>query len=58
MSSIDTNANGNLDEILTAGIGKIGPYQIVSCALLFLIKVMTGQSFINYMITASTLDYR
>lgn len=57
MSGVDTNANVNLDDVLS-GVGELGPYQIVSCVLLFLIKVMAGQTFINYMITANTLDYR
>lgn len=50
-------ANGNLDDILS-DIGELGPYQIISCVLLFLLKVMAGQTFINYMITANTLEYR
>lgn len=45
----------NFDEILL----KIGTkYQILSIALLFVIKFLSGQSTINYMITANTLEYR
>lgn len=57
MSGVDKKDAGNLDDTLS-NIGEFGPYQIISFVLLFIIKVLAGQNFINYMITANTLDYR
>lgn len=57
MSGVDKKDAGNLDNTLS-DIGEFGPYQIISFVLLFIIKVLAGQNFINYMITANTLDYR
>lgn len=47
----------NLDDLLREN-GELGRYQIFACILLFVLKVFSSQTGINYMITANTLEYR
>lgn len=50
-------ASAVLDDIFVE-IGELGPNQIVTFALLFLLNVLSGTSTVNYMISAGNLDYR
>lgn len=57
MSIEQTDGDGSLDDILLE-VGRFGPYQKVTCLLLFTIMVISVQSAINYMVTTNTLEYR
>lgn len=51
------NNKSDLDNIFSE-IGDFGPYQIVTVALLTILNILTGATFMIYIISANTLDYR
>lgn len=50
-------ATAILDDVFVE-IGEIGPNQIVTFVLLFVLNLLSGTSTVNYMISAGNLDYR
>lgn len=50
-------ASAVLDDVFQE-IGELGPNQIVTFALLFVLNVLSGTSTVNYMISGGNLEYR
>lgn len=51
------SADSDFDDILSE-VGEFGSYQIVTLLALSIFKIISGQTMINYMITATPLTYR
>lgn len=60
-SSVDTNDvdidEANLDNILTE-IGGFGRFQIITYMLICIPNIISAATYVNFMISATTLDYR
>lgn len=55
--SIDTNVDTNLDAIFRE-VGEFGRYHILIYLLICIPNIISSATFVNYMISATTLEYR
>lgn len=54
---VDTNGDSNLDAILTE-VGGFGLFQIITYALICIPNIISAATYVNFMLSATTLDYR
>lgn len=54
---LETGASVNLDGILSE-VGEFGRYQMTALLFLSILRMLTGTSVFNYIISATPLNYR
>lgn len=53
----DADTDSNMDALLTE-VGPFGRYQLITQLLICIPSILAGSYSVNYMISASSLDYR